>query len=80
MACLRCQSYQAKVEGHWPGGSSWQTGHFVSAIWKFLLGFALYRRHKLAFFDHGRLAAVALALCLRLVQVGKSASVPSIYR
>jgi hypothetical protein len=41
MARLRCQSYQAKVDGHWPGGSSWQTGHFASAIWKFLLGFAL---------------------------------------
>jgi hypothetical protein len=33
-----------KVDGHWPGGSSWQTGHFASAIWKFLLGFALIRR------------------------------------
>jgi hypothetical protein len=41
MARLRCQSYQAKVDGHWPSGSSWQTGHFASAIWKFLLGFAL---------------------------------------
>jgi hypothetical protein len=41
MAPLRCQSYQAKVDGHWPGGSSWQTRHFASAIWKFLLGFAL---------------------------------------
>jgi hypothetical protein len=41
MARLRCQSYQAKVDGHWPGGSSWQTGHFASAIWKFLFGFAL---------------------------------------
>jgi hypothetical protein len=41
MARLRCQSHQAKVNGHWPGGSSWQTGHFASAIWKFLLGFAL---------------------------------------
>jgi hypothetical protein len=41
MVCLRCQIHQAKVDGHWPGGSSWQTGHFASAIWKFLLGFAL---------------------------------------
>ena len=35
-------SAKAKVSGHWPL-PSWQTGHFVSAIWKFLLAFALTR-------------------------------------
>jgi hypothetical protein len=43
---LRCQSYQAKVEGHWPDGSSWQTGHFASAIWKFLWDLLYVRTRK----------------------------------
>ena len=34
-------------------GSSWQTGHFASAIWKFLLAFALVG-HALNFADGGR--------------------------
>ena len=41
MAFLLCQRHKAKVYGHWPCASSLQTGHFASAIWKFLSAFAL---------------------------------------